>query len=215
MYFGKQQKIISVVANVDNPSKWVSKKMIFLPDYTSRLRFIIKRQPNIELSKSTLAKAIKQFDHNVRIFDYHSMTEILENKLARDIAIAAITVVLSLLTLFLASVGLYGVLSYGIKMRQYELGVRMAIGANPIHIVTQVLSDNAKAIGFGLMFSTIAILFVATDSFSLGKMPLQLGVLPTLMAILITVTLSLLVSLLALNGVANKTPSNSLRLTDS
>ena len=100
-------------------------------------------------------------------------------------------------------------------MRQYQLGVRMAIGANPIHIVTQVLSDNAKAIGFGLMLSIIAILFVTTGSFHLGSKPLQLGILPTLIAMLITVTLSLLVSLLALNGVANKAPVNSLRLTDS
>ncbi|NQY33987.1 MAG: ABC transporter permease [Alteromonadaceae bacterium] len=215
LYFDKQLKIIAIIENIYNPSKWISKKMIFLPSYTSQLNFIVKRQPNIELSKSTLAKAIGQFDHNVRIFSYNTMTEILENKLARDIAIAAITVVLSILTLFLAAVGLYGVLSYGIKMRQYELGVRMAIGANPIHIVTQVLSDNAKAIGFGLMLSIIAILFVTTGSFHLGSKPLQLGILPTLIAILITVTLSLLVSLLALNGVANKAPVNSLRLTDS
>jgi len=53
-------------------------------------------------------------------------------------ATAITTAILAIITLFLAGVGLYGILSYSTQMRRFELGTRMAIGAKRASIVTVV-----------------------------------------------------------------------------
>ena len=58
--------------------------------------------------------------------------------------------------LFLASIGLYGVLSFSVNQRQHELGLRVALGASPLGVVRLILSQTGfqltvgMAIGLGL-----------------------------------------------------------------
>ncbi|MCJ8268371.1 MAG: ABC transporter permease, partial [Psychrosphaera sp.] len=214
LYADEKRKIIAIVDDIDNPSRRANKYMLYSPVQLDRLKFIVKRKSNVVLERATLARAVNQFDSKVRIFSFYTLSELHDDILARDFATAAITIVLSVLTLFLASGGLYGVLSYGIKMRRYELGVRMAIGAKPIHIILQVLADNAKAIGLGLFLSLVIIVFVVTGEYRIGNEALELGVSSTLMAVTLTLLVSLLISILSLKGVANKSPISSLRLDD-
>jgi putative ABC transport system permease protein len=75
--------------------------------------------------------------------------------LAPERLAAYLTIVLALLTLGLAAIGIYGVLNYSVQLRQFELGIRMAIGAPPYSIFLQILKDNlvplVAGIGLGLM----------------------------------------------------------------
>jgi putative ABC transport system permease protein len=54
------------------------------------------------------------------------------------------------LALLIATIGVYGVLSYVVEGRRKEIGVRMALGAVPSHILSMVLSRAAVTIGMGL-----------------------------------------------------------------
>jgi putative ABC transport system permease protein len=71
--------------------------------------------------------------------------------------------VLAAVALLLACIGIYGVTSYSIVQRTGEIGVRMALGAEPRHIVLWVLRDN-------LVFVVIGI--VSGVALSLGLAPL-------------------------------------------
>lgn len=80
---------------------------------------------------------------------------------------AAVASVLGGLSLLLACVGIYGVASYGVSQRTRELGIRAALGARPLEILTMVLRQNlrtvtlgsvlgiAGAIGFGRLLTSL------------------------------------------------------------
>ncbi|HXX21881.1 MAG TPA: FtsX-like permease family protein, partial [Terriglobia bacterium] len=58
---------------------------------------------------------------------------------------------LGFLGLVLALVGLYGLMSYSISLRQREIGIRMAIGAEPITVVRMVLRQGMALAGSGVV----------------------------------------------------------------
>jgi len=61
-----------------------------------------------------------------------------------------------LLALFLASVGLYGVIAYGVARRTPEIGVRAALGAHPAALVRMVLRDGMRLAMVGIILGIVA-----------------------------------------------------------
>jgi ABC-type antimicrobial peptide transport system permease subunit len=88
----------------------------------------------------------------------------------------------------LSACGLFGVISYGVRQRVRELGVRMAIGARPADIGLMVLRQAMKLVGTGLLIGVFltfaATRIVSTVLFGVTPHdPLTLGIVLILLAI--------------------------------
>jgi len=64
--------------------------------------------------------------------------------------------ILSLVALLLAGVGIYGVLRYSVARRTHEIGIRMALGAQPRQVLALVLKDGARFALTGLLLGAVA-----------------------------------------------------------
>jgi putative ABC transport system permease protein len=84
------------------------------------------------------------------------MTELVGESLYAAWMGAALIGALGLLALALASVGLYGVMSFTVARRTHEIGIRMALGATPGDVLKHVLWDGMALVSIGAMLGLMA-----------------------------------------------------------
>jgi putative ABC transport system permease protein len=72
---------------------------------------------------------------------FQNFRRLISDGLLRDRLMATLSGFFGLLALLLASVGLYGILSYGVASRRNEIGIRMALGAPTINILSMILRE--------------------------------------------------------------------------
>jgi putative ABC transport system permease protein len=96
-------------------------------------------------------KQIAQLDPDLPVSDVFTMQQILERSLGNASLSASLVLAFAVLSLVLASVGLYGVLSYLTTQRTGEIGLRMALGAQRKEILGLMLGDGLRPALYGLV----------------------------------------------------------------
>jgi ABC-type antimicrobial peptide transport system permease subunit len=106
-------------------------------------------------------KAILAYDPAIPIDSAQPFAAMLDDNMRQERIIAQLSTVFGGLALLLAAIGLYGVLSYAVAQRTNEIGIRMALGADPGTVVRMVLRETAVLIAIGLAAGVPATLACA------------------------------------------------------
>jgi len=105
-------------------------------------------------------RAIRDIDRGVPVFGTITLSSLLSAAIAGDRLTASLVAVCGGMALLLALIGVYGVIAYSVVRRAREIGVRVALGARPRHVVRLVLSEGWRVtltgIALGLAGSWIA-----------------------------------------------------------
>ncbi|SPE41417.1 conserved membrane hypothetical protein [Candidatus Sulfopaludibacter sp. SbA3] len=106
----------------------------------------------------TLRTAIRQIDPRLRIGEVTTLSGRMDRKLSREYLVADISGFFSGLTLLLVSIGIYGTLAYSVARRTSEIGIRMALGAQPGSVLRMVLRDILRLLAVGVAVGVVAVL---------------------------------------------------------
>jgi ABC-type antimicrobial peptide transport system permease subunit len=121
------------------------------------LQFDRPQQNVEELVRSTIAKV----DPNIPVAGVISYPDAVAMNFDQDRLLARLTEAFGVLALLLASVGLYGVISYSAVRRTSEIGIRMALGASRATIVSLMLRSALAQFVAGMVIGVPAALFAS------------------------------------------------------
>jgi predicted permease len=143
-----------------------------------------------------LQKQIASLDPELPVSDVLTMNQIIGASLVNARLSATLVLAFAILSLILASVGLYGVLSYLSTQRTSELGIRMALGAPRNKLLQLMLMDGLRpalfGLGLGLVMSLAATRIFQSMLFGMKPLdPVVLsGVVATLLAVAVLACLA-------------------------
>jgi len=121
---------------------------------------IILTRPGASLSDAQVRRGMASVDPNLPVISIHTLREQVAGQFTQQRLIARLTSFFGILSLVLASVGLYGVTAYNAGRRVNEIGVRMALGADRGDIVRMVVRGAFGLILVGL-FIGLPLTFAA------------------------------------------------------
>lgn len=96
-------------------------------------------------------KAIRGIDGTLPIFQAGTIEERVTMRTAQDRIMARLAAAFSVVALILSAIGLFGVLSYGVTRRRSEIGIRIAMGAEPKRVIGMILGETGGMVTVGLV----------------------------------------------------------------
>ena len=120
------------------------------PRYTMSL--VVRTEGDAALLSQTVLAAIHEVDPEQPVADVMTMTSLVRRSLAQPGFSTGLAATLALIALALTIVGTYGLSSYSVTERQREIGIRLALGAEPAWIIRMILRD-----GLGYALAGLAI----------------------------------------------------------
>lgn len=109
----------------------------------------------------SLQDAVWSVDPKIPLFQIETMEDLVERRIGGFSVIANLMGIFALLSLFLGAVGIYGVTAFAAGRRTGEIGVRLALGAEPGDVVRMVVGQGGRRAALGLALGLVLAFLVA------------------------------------------------------
>jgi putative ABC transport system permease protein len=187
---------VGVVADIHQHQLGRSPKpMFFTPfaqDPWTSFTIAVRTPANPSQIAAALTDSIQRLDHNLPVYNVQRFDDVLAASISRPRFQLTLLALFGSLALALAAIGLYGVMSYTVAQRTNEIGIRMALGAQPRHLLSQILWQGTQIAGLGAAAGLVAS-FVVTQfmkSMLFAVSPLDLATYAGVTTLLVATTLA-------------------------
>jgi putative ABC transport system permease protein len=125
------------------PTAYRSFEQVADVSMTPRSNLLIRVSNDPAALIPTLDRVVAGIDRDQPVFDAKTLQRRLDDSLGSRRFDAALTGAFALIAMFLASIGVYGVMSYLVALRTSEIGIRLALGAQPGQVVGLIVREGA------------------------------------------------------------------------
>jgi ABC-type antimicrobial peptide transport system permease subunit len=133
--------------------------LLYTQEPRTSLGLAVRTQDHPLAVAASVEQAIHAIDKDLAVYEIWTMDQLLGNSLAARRLTLVLLASFAALALLLASVGVYGVVSYAVRQRTHELGIRMALGAQARDVLRLILAQGLKlallgvALGLGVAWA--------------------------------------------------------------
>jgi putative ABC transport system permease protein len=158
-------EIVGVVKDVKHrgvdldprPEMYISYLQPPLANWNLQNIFIaVRTEASPETLLPFLREAVKEIDNDQPIYSVYTMNQLVSRSIAPRRFNMVLMGIFSALALLLASIGIYGVMSYAVTERTHEIGIRMALGARTGDVLAMVIKQGMKLALIGVAVGLIA-----------------------------------------------------------
>jgi predicted permease len=144
--------VIGVVANArDLGIDSEPQPEVYLPGFGLHGVFLVRSSVDAQSIASIVRNAVHAVDANQPAYNVVTLDELLSDSIARQKMTATLLGIFAIVTLALAAIGIYGVLSYSVAQRTREIGIRIAVGADRFDILHMVLRQAGTFTALGII----------------------------------------------------------------
>jgi ABC-type antimicrobial peptide transport system permease subunit len=130
------------------------------------LDLVVHSSLSLATLNPALTRTIREVVPNATVV-YNTIDTYVRDSLVTERLMAWLSGFFGLLGMVIATMGLYGVISYTVSRRKTEIGIRIALGADSRRVVWTVLSESAVLIAVGVVVGTVLALLAARWATSL------------------------------------------------
>jgi putative ABC transport system permease protein len=175
------------------------------------IRYLVRASGSAGPLFADLKKIVSEENSSLIVWDFEPFETQIKDSLILERLMATLSGFFGALAAALATIGLYGVISYMVARRRGEIGIRMALGADRNQVVRMILSEASVLVlvgcGLGLLFSVLAARFAAALLYGLRPYdPITLAA-----AVGLLVGVSLLASFIPARRASRLQPMTALR----
>jgi macrolide transport system ATP-binding/permease protein len=150
---GADREVVGVVANGKYRSLGEPQlDYMYFPEaqvYSPVMSLHVRTDGDPSTFVSRIRTAVREIDPAIPVFDVQTMNTHLGLALMPARMAGVILGIFGALALFLAAIGIYGVMAYSVTRRAREIGIRMALGADRGQVVKMVISQGGRLIAIG------------------------------------------------------------------
>jgi hypothetical protein len=214
--------IIGVVGNVrDTSLATTPAQTVYFPQVVERdtligqsqrtMALVVKTASEMPSLTSAVQRIVRELDPTLPTFDVRPMTAVMRASMAQLSFTSIIIGAAAVVTLLLGAIGLYGVMAYMVTLRTRELGVRIALGAQPRAVATMMTGQGlvltAVGVVAGLGLFAVVARFLRSFLFGVAPSdPVTLGA-----ASLLLVAIAALASWIPAHRASRVDPASTLR----
>jgi putative ABC transport system permease protein len=160
--------IIGIVADIKHESLREPAAPEMLVPYTQNeikiwpsmqsMQYAVRTKADPESAGLSIQDAVHAVDPDLPVAKMATLTTLVNNSVVADRLATLLVGSFGILALILASIGLYGVISYSVMQRTAEIGVRIALGASRTRIFVMVIGQAARLACIGIVIGLVAAL---------------------------------------------------------